>query len=66
MGCQRCTGLMIREKFLDLLDDTGNISFYGWRCLICGEVTDPTILGHRNKQIRPNVSRKRKLVIGVN
>ncbi|HXN07145.1 MAG TPA: hypothetical protein VN944_08800 [Nitrospiria bacterium] len=57
---------MIREKFLDILDDTGKFSFFGWRCLLCGEVTDPTILAHRRKQTRPMISRNRKRVVGVN
>jgi len=29
MECQRCQGLMIRESFLDLRDDTGQLSFNG-------------------------------------
>lgn len=47
MGCRRCEGLMIRDSFLDLRDDTGRLEFEGWRCLNCGEVIDPVVLTHR-------------------
>ena len=43
MDCPRCKGVMAQEVFEDLLDDTGNLSFNGWRCLICGEILDPVI-----------------------
>jgi hypothetical protein len=66
MQCSRCKGQMILEKFLDLRDDTGKFGFHGWRCLICGEVSDPIIQAHRKQQIPPMVSRKRKSIVGVN
>ena len=47
MGCKRCNGLMIRDSFLDLRDDTGSLMFHGWRCLNCGEVIDSVVLTHR-------------------
>ena len=47
MCCKRCNGLMIRDSFLDLRDDTGRFNFEGWRCLNCGEVVDPVVLTHR-------------------
>jgi hypothetical protein len=64
MRCQRCTALMVSERFLDHLDDTGKFAFYGWRCLICGEIMDPIILAHRKNKIRPIHSRNRKLIVG--
>ena len=42
MKCQRCGGKMIFEKFYDI-DNT----FFGWHCVICGEILDPVILLHR-------------------
>ena len=48
MRCRRCRGLMVREQFYDMLDDSGFLSFYGWRCVCCGNVLDPLIL--MNKQ----------------
>jgi hypothetical protein len=43
--CQRCGGKMIFEKFYDV----SNI-FFGWHCVICGEILDPVILLHRLSQ----------------
>ena len=47
MSCPRCKGVMTQEVFEDLLDDTGNLSFNGWRCLTCGEILDPVIANNR-------------------
>lgn len=57
---------MIRDQFLDLSDDTGKFRFYGWRCLVCGDVIDPVILANRREQIRPRISRNRKFIVAVN
>jgi hypothetical protein len=45
MRCQRCSGRMIFEKFYDV-----NNVFFGWHCVICGEILDPVILLHRLSQ----------------
>jgi len=45
LSCQRCGGRMIFEKFYDV----SNI-FFGWHCVICGEILDPVILLHRLSQ----------------
>ena len=47
MQCPRCGGLMVIDRFQDLLDDTGEIRFYGIRCILCGETLDPVILMNR-------------------
>lgn len=47
MRCNRCRGCMIRDQFLDLLDDTGQVNFIAWRCLNCGEVFDAVVQKHR-------------------
>jgi hypothetical protein len=47
MQCPRCQGLMVPDHFSDLLYDGGYLSFDGWRCLCCGNVLDPVILGNR-------------------
>lgn len=47
MECQRCRGLMVSDSFTDLLDETGQIRFGGWRCLACGEIVDPVIVTNR-------------------
>jgi hypothetical protein len=36
---------MITEKFYDI-----SSIFYGWHCVICGEILDPVILLHRLSQ----------------
>jgi hypothetical protein len=43
--CERCGGRMIAEKFYDI-----NNVFWGWHCIICGEILDPVILLHRLSQ----------------
>ena len=47
MTCTRCRGCMIRDQFMDLRDDTGQLNFFAWRCLNCGEVLDGIVLKHR-------------------
>ena len=42
-SCSRCGGLMVEERFMDLLDGTGQIEFTAQRCVQCGEVVDPVI-----------------------
>lgn len=42
LKCLRCGGKMIFEKFYDV-----NNIFFGWHCVICGEILDPIILLHR-------------------
>ena len=46
MQCQRCQGHMVGDHFMDLLNVTGEIVFNGWRCLNCGNITDPVIVRH--------------------
>ena len=55
MQCVRCNGLMVEDRFIDLWDDTGQIEFGGWRCLVCGNIADPIILA--NRQNPPEVRR---------
>lgn len=43
--CQRCNGRMIFEKFYG-----GNDVFFGWHCLMCGDILDGVILLHRLSQ----------------
>jgi len=45
--CPRCGGLMVSERCVDLLDDTGRFYFSAGRCIQCGELIDPVILSHR-------------------
>jgi hypothetical protein len=43
--CQRCKGPMAFEKFYG-----ENDSYFGWHCVICGDILDPVILLHRLSQ----------------
>ena len=46
MQCVRCQGLMIVDRFVDM-DQSGNAQFVGWRCLVCGNITDPVMAANR-------------------
>ncbi|OQW32732.1 MAG: hypothetical protein A4E19_05080 [Nitrospira sp. SG-bin1] len=41
--CDRCGGLMVREKVLEL-------GSFDWHCVCCGERVDAVILAHRQTQ----------------
>ncbi len=40
--CPRCNGRMTFEKFYG-----GNEVFFGWHCVMCGDILDGVILLHR-------------------
>jgi hypothetical protein len=40
--CLRCRGAMVYDKFYGSYEQ-----FWGWKCLICGEIVDPVILENR-------------------
>lgn len=40
--CLRCRGAVIHENFF-----SSDGQFWGWKCLICGEIIDPIILQNR-------------------
>jgi len=44
MKCPRCRGAMTYDKFYGPGEQ-----FWGWKCLICGEVVDPVILENRQR-----------------
>ncbi len=47
MDCPKCKGLMQFESFQDYLG-TANCNFFGgWRCLSCGNISDPMIDVHQ-------------------
>ena len=47
MRCNRCKGLVVLDHFLDMMDESGHLWLRVWRCVNCGEVTDPLISLHR-------------------
>ena len=46
MTCQRCAGLMVRERYDNLELDSAGYEIFGWRCLNCGEIVDALIETH--------------------
>ncbi len=62
MQCERCNGEMAYECFQDMDDDTGNLFFYGWRCLLCGEILDSVIVSNRQNRPAPLLNRNKKLI----
>ena len=47
MRCHRCNGIMIYEKFYGDCEH-----FFGWRCVVCGEIVDQVILENRLESVR--------------
>jgi RNase P subunit RPR2 len=48
--CTRCSGLMVPIWLNDVGHDQGSNAIIAWRCIACGEVIDPVIIGHRRDQ----------------
>ena len=44
--CLRCRGAMTYDKFYG-----SHGEFWGWKCLICGEIVDPVILNNRQSMV---------------
>jgi RNase P subunit RPR2 len=47
MRCPRCHNFAVPEVFVDYESDVESMSFLGYRCVICGDIHDATILRHR-------------------
>jgi hypothetical protein len=45
MRCQRCNVVMVNERFYGPGDP-----FWGWRCMLCGNISDPIILENRSQR----------------
>ncbi len=55
MKCHRCSNLMVYEKFYGIDEQ-----YSGWRCVLCGEIIDQTILENRQtKRGRQNRTKRR-------
>ena len=46
MACERCGGMSIAAHF----EGDRAWEYDGWKCLICGNITDPLIITNRNAQ----------------
>jgi hypothetical protein len=55
--CIRCSGFMVREIYMDLLNSTSEVEFFALRCVQCGDVVDPVIMRHRETTKRPTSNR---------
>jgi hypothetical protein len=44
--CFRCNGTVAYNKFYG-----SHEQFWGWKCLICGEIVDPVILNNRQSMV---------------
>lgn len=56
MRCLRCQGLMIK---ILMKEPSSPDTVAGWRCLLCGETTDPGIEANRVNHCPPVPSRAR-------
>jgi len=48
MQCEKCKGLMVRERFSDYF-----LVVHAWKCINCGAIVDSTITHNQKK--RPSV-----------
>src|SRR5437870_12547447 len=48
--CRRCQGLLIVDYLTDLEDSSECLWLHVWRCVACGEVTEPRIVCQRLAQ----------------
>jgi RNase P subunit RPR2 len=62
MQCPRCHNLVVSEVFVDYESDGDSMFFLGYRCVICGDIHDATILRHRAARYSPifHVTRQRR------
>ncbi len=51
MTCERCHGLMVSEQIYDLQWMNSDLHVDGYRCLLCGNLVDATILENRRRSI---------------
>lgn len=59
MECPRCQGLMLYEEFMDL-EESDEYTFYGWRCIACGNIVDETIVHNRSHGVTLPEPRRRR------
>jgi hypothetical protein len=47
MDCPRCHGLMVPTRLKEGIDARSGECFFGWKCVLCGEVIDSLIMANR-------------------
>lgn len=58
MGCPKCKGLMMLERFSDFF-----LIFYAWKCLNCGAVIDRTICDNRKQSLQLTIEKAESAVV---
>lgn len=53
-SCARCKGMLVSENLFDLLDHSGQMRRWAYRCIQCGDIVDPLIVLHRSYVVQPN------------
>lgn len=61
MECVKCHGLMVPDRFVDI-EESGEREFGGWRCLVCGNITDPVIVANRLQPPSPRRALRKRQV----
>ncbi len=58
MTCPRCQGLMASIALDDQESSPLGEPILGWRCLLCGEIIDETIVANRKRVWKPEHRRQ--------
>ena len=53
MGCPKCQGLMMLERFSDFF-----LVFYAWKCVNCGAIIDRTISNNRKNSLAAKAAKE--------
>ena len=54
-SCQRCGGLLVKERCMDFMESEGNYWFWASRCIQCGDLIDELTLRNRAMSHPPQV-----------
>jgi hypothetical protein len=55
MRCERCEGLMVLDRLVDL--ESSELWLSAWRCANCGNVVDDQIRRHRSQPLESHRGR---------
>lgn len=64
MRCNRCQGLMVEDRFLDILS-SGDRWVFAWRCAACGNVEDAQTRHNRILHPSPRQSVKKNYSLPI-
>jgi hypothetical protein len=63
--CPRCGGLRIAVRYSDWARDTVEQTFRAWKCVLCGDVTDPVIATNRRRNETRRIGRQGAIASSV-